>query len=246
MRKKLRLLLVTSISLVALGSITEGAAQAATPVVVTGSALAVGTGNATMTGAIAPGGNAVTYSFQYGTTMKYGKLTTAVTLPASSATEYVASSVSGLKPGTTYHYRLAVLIGAVAPKYFQYYYTLPYAGLDKTFTTIKAGKLTLSSTSLKVKHSSTTVKLKCASVLSCKGKITLTKRVKIGKRFHTETLGSKSFSIKAGKSAKLKVKLSRLTGVLLLFASHHKIGATLTAKVTTGPAGFKKGVTLHR
>jgi hypothetical protein len=246
MRLKVRLLLITSISLIALGGVAEGVAQAATPVVVTGSAVAVGTGNATMTGVIGPGGNAITYAFQYGTTNKYGKSTALVKLPASSSTEFVASSVTGLKPGTTYHYRLAVVIAAFAPKSPPYYYAVSFTGLDRTFKTISAGKLTLGSKSLKVKNGSTTIKLKCASVLRCKGKVTLTKRVKIGNRFHNETLGSKSFSIKAGKSTKLKVKLSKLTGVLLLFASHHKIGATLTAKVTTGPAGFKKGVTLHR
>jgi hypothetical protein len=245
MKVKVRLLLITSISLIALGGVAEGVAQAASPVVVTGSSVAVGTGNATMTGVIAPGGNAVTYVFQYGTTTKYGKSTPLVTLPASSTTEFVASSVTGLSAGTTYHYRLAVVIGAVAPT-APYYYALSFTGLDRTFTTVKAGNVTLGSTSLKVKHGSTTIKLKCASVLKCNGKLTLTKSVRIGNRFHNETLGSKSFSIKAGKSTTLKVKLSRLTGVLLLFASHHKIGATLTAKVTTGPAGFKKGVTLHR
>ncbi|MHB8689938.1 MAG: hypothetical protein ACYDHH_01705 [Solirubrobacteraceae bacterium] len=249
MRAKVRLLLITSISLIALGGVAEGVAQAASPVVVTGSAIAVGTGNATMTGVIAPGGHAVSYAFQYGTTTKYGRSTPAVKLPASSTSEFVASSVTGLTAGTTYHYRLAVVIGASTPKYFPYYYTLPFTGLDRTFTTVKAvkaGKLTLGSNSLKVKHGSTKIKLTCPSVLSCKGKITLTKRVRIGTRFHNETLGSKSFSIKAGKSTTLKVNLSKLTGVLLLFAPHHKIGATLTAKVTSGPAGFKTGVTLRR
>jgi len=51
----------------------------------------------------------VTYTFVYGTTTQYGSQTTTQSLPASTTTQTVSATVTGLKPNTTYHYRLIAI-----------------------------------------------------------------------------------------------------------------------------------------
>jgi hypothetical protein len=105
------------------------------PVVVTatattGSASAITTTGATVSGTASPGSAAGTYMFEYGTSTSYGKDTTPAALAANAAAATVTAKLTGLKPGTKYHYRLVVS---------------GVAGADKTFTTKKdsARKLTL-------------------------------------------------------------------------------------------------------
>ncbi len=62
---------------------------------------------ATLNGEVNAQGDATTVIFQYGTSVAYGSTVTAVQSPlnASSATP-ASSSITGLMPGTTYHYRV--------------------------------------------------------------------------------------------------------------------------------------------
>ncbi len=62
---------------------------------------------ATMNGSVNPNGNATTVTFEYGLTTSYGSSIAATLAPVSgSNTLAVSASLSGLTPGTTYHYRL--------------------------------------------------------------------------------------------------------------------------------------------
>ena len=82
------------------------AVAATAPTVVTGPVTAVGPTTATVSGSANPNGTATTSHFEYGTSTAYGSVT--ATTSAGSGTTAVATSanITGLKPGTTYHYRL--------------------------------------------------------------------------------------------------------------------------------------------
>src|SRR6185295_485992 len=63
---------------------------------------------ATLHGTVNPGGRATTWQFEYGTGTGYGAKAPAAAPSAGAGTANVAVSVplTGLQPGTTYHYRL--------------------------------------------------------------------------------------------------------------------------------------------
>jgi hypothetical protein len=84
-----------------LPALPTAATQAATAITQTSATLA-GTAN---TGGAAAGGSAV---LLYGTTAAYGASMPAHALPRSIADQAVSDPISGLAPGTTYHYALRV------------------------------------------------------------------------------------------------------------------------------------------
>jgi hypothetical protein len=75
-------------------------------------------------GYVNPHGNATGYSFQYGTTTGYGGQTSLAPAGKGTATIKVSQTITGLQPGTIYHYRIAAVNGA----------GLTY-GNDRTFRT---------------------------------------------------------------------------------------------------------------
>lgn len=86
-----------------------GAPAPAAPSVTTASAADVGTTSVHLVGWVNPNGQATNVYFQYGTTTGYGSFIPAP--PGSyagtgSSPLFVANALSGLQPGTTYHYRL--------------------------------------------------------------------------------------------------------------------------------------------
>lgn len=137
----------------------------------TGAATGVTPSAATLTGNVNPQGSDTTYSFEYGTTVYYGAGAPLAGADAGSRTGVtaVAQMVSGLQPGTTYHYRL-VASSAGGVSY----------GEDETFTTPSAtpvaggmpGSVTASPKSVKppaVKPKSLTRAQKLANALkACK------------------------------------------------------------------------------
>ena len=89
----------------------------------TGGVTSVTSTSAVLHGVATSGGAGSTWSFEYGTTSTYGR-STSPTLVTSSP-ENVSASVTGLFPGTTYHYEL-VVVGS---------YGQQAKGDDETFTT---------------------------------------------------------------------------------------------------------------
>lgn len=86
---------------------------------------------ATLTGAVQANRNSVTVSFEYGLDATYGESTAALPANASGINTTAASaSLSGLRPGTTYHFR-AVAEGAGGI----------VRGEDRTFTTLSDNAL---------------------------------------------------------------------------------------------------------
>jgi hypothetical protein len=94
--------------------------------VVTGPAVSVGKTVATATGSINPQGAATTWAVQYGVSTNYGSQTIPAQPLAAVATSLPVSAVlSGLAPGTLFHYRLVAYHGG----------GITSAGADATFFT---------------------------------------------------------------------------------------------------------------
>jgi hypothetical protein len=106
-----------------------GALAAPPPFAQTGPATAVTDTTATVTGTVDPAGRQTTYVFAYGPTTRYGATTPPQDLPAGPPVA-VTATLTGLTPGTLYHYRLF----AVHPGRFGE----AAAGADATFTTAPA------------------------------------------------------------------------------------------------------------
>jgi sugar lactone lactonase YvrE len=94
------------------------------PAVNTGSTSAVSKTSATLAGTINPEGQTTSWHFDYGTTTAYGAGSPQGSLPAVTTDQAVSTTLSGLRSGTTYHYRL-VATNAAGTSY----------GLDRTFRT---------------------------------------------------------------------------------------------------------------
>lgn len=118
----------------ALGT-TLGADQVFTtagpPVAQTGVAQSLATTTATLTGSVDPRGRSTSWHFDYGTTTSYGSRTTSQNAGSGTTPVGVSTPVSGLTPGTTYHFRLVASnnVGTAV-------------GGDQTFTTVPAVTLT--------------------------------------------------------------------------------------------------------
>ncbi len=83
---------------------TTGAAAA--PSVTTGAAEVGGQTSATINGVVTPNNSATTYQFEWGTTSQYGNVVPLVApgIGAGNTALSESATVTGLSPGTTYHY----------------------------------------------------------------------------------------------------------------------------------------------
>lgn len=98
--------------------------SSSSPVVATLSASSVTSTSAILSGTVNPNGTSARCYFQYGPKTTYGSVTNALSINAGSSSYSVATSVTGLIPGSTYHFRL-VSEGSSGTVY----------GEDKIFTT---------------------------------------------------------------------------------------------------------------
>lgn len=78
----------------------------APPAVTTSSASGIGDTSATLRGTVIPNGQSTTVYFEYGTSTGYGSKSSARSVGSGTGSTSVSISVSGLAPGTTYHFRL--------------------------------------------------------------------------------------------------------------------------------------------
>src|SRR2546423_3694649 len=92
-------------------AVSGDAAPTSTPLADTGGASNVTPTSAELHGRVNPHGRATSFSFQYGTTRQYGGQTPLASAGAGTTSVPVAQAVVGLRPDTTYHYRL-VAVGA--------------------------------------------------------------------------------------------------------------------------------------
>ncbi len=111
------------------GGTTEGPEETFTtrsprPSVTTGLPVSLEATSVVVQAGVNPSGAGTTYQFQYGTTTVYGAATPAGNAGGSSEPQPVAATLTGLAPGTTYHYRV------IATNY-----SGMTEGQDQTFTT---------------------------------------------------------------------------------------------------------------
>ena len=104
------------------------AIAASPPKLITGAAKHLTRHSATLTGSVNPHGVATTYRFQYGRTARYGNHTPPESAGAVTFMKAVSAKVLGLRPGTTYHYRVVATNPAGTTN-----------GADRTFRTPRAG-----------------------------------------------------------------------------------------------------------
>jgi hypothetical protein len=83
---------------------TSGTPQA--PVVVTLPATSVANTTADLHGTVDPRGQQTAYTFEYGSTLSFGAITTVVALDDASVPEPVGVTLGGLAPSTTYYFRV--------------------------------------------------------------------------------------------------------------------------------------------
>jgi len=121
-----RLLAVLAVVIGALALPASGAAAASAPSVSTSGVSNVTFSSVILYGYVNAEGQATNYVFQYGTTKGYGGQTPLAVAGNGTITIKVSQFVSGLQPGTLYHYRVL----AVSPAGTR-------MGSDRTFTTAK-------------------------------------------------------------------------------------------------------------
>jgi outer membrane protein assembly factor BamB len=98
--------------------------SAPAPTVRTGDANAIGQNAAILAARINPLGSETTYSFELGSTTEYGTTSAASPAGGGSDRRWLSTRVTGLAPGTTYHYRVVATSAAGTAR-----------GGDRTFTT---------------------------------------------------------------------------------------------------------------
>jgi hypothetical protein len=76
------------------------------PQVSTSSATSISGTAATLNGSVNPRGTATTYHFDYGETTAYGHSTPTLSAGSGTTAKSVSARITGLTPGTTYHFRL--------------------------------------------------------------------------------------------------------------------------------------------
>jgi hypothetical protein len=215
-------------SLMALSAVPALAAVAAS----TGAASGVTATSATLNGIVGTGKGTATWAFQYGKTAADATSTLAVGTALSSTTpSAVLAEVNDLIPSTKYVFRLVTATGisgsTIYPLAIEY-------GSYLTFKTGSAGKVSLTSKKLKVKKGRVSVDIKCASTLTCTGKLAITAKGTVGTKTETVGCGKVSFTIAAGEKQKVTTsKVSAGCTTLLSGAPKNTISAKLKAKLTT-------------
>jgi len=192
-------------------------------------------GSGTVVAALSGGGsNAVTFTvpnnIERGDELTL-KIADVVNPTVSSSTDAIAlvGSVANLPPtappppsgpGPTPITRTPILTTSTSPV------TTPAPPAAKT----ASGTISLDGTSVTVKGVTGSVELTCSGTATCSGKLTLTAKTTTAhgkkKRSKTQTIGTASFSVAAGKTATVQIELNA-TGRKLLSSGHGHLGAQL-------------------
>jgi len=123
--RRSRLVLLACIAAAAVLPVTLAFAQASSaPTVTTAAATSVSSSSVTLNGSVNPNSASTQYAFQYGPTSSYGEETAVTSAGSGAGATNVSASVTGLQPGSTYHFRIIAINGDGTS-----------VGSDQTFTT---------------------------------------------------------------------------------------------------------------
>jgi len=187
------------------------------PDAITGAATSISSTGATLNGTVNPNGSATTYYFDYGTTTAYSMGPTAVT-SAGSGTSVIPESavVTGLTPGTIYHFQLVATNGVGTT-----------TGGDLTFTTLAAAPTV------------TTGAAKCVSTTSAtlNGSVTPSGGLATTYQFEygtTAAYGATTPSASAGSGLTAVAESATITGLTPNITYDFRIDATNAQGTTPG------------
>jgi streptogramin lyase len=216
------------------------------PDVTTGAASAVGQNTASVAGTVDTIGTTTTYVVEYGTSTSYGKSTQSRELPAGGTPTSVSLPLTGLQPGTLYHYRVVAANKQGTS-----------AGDDDTFTTqpgpagsgSRGGDTTgpnvvvstPSSGATPADSSAITINIGCplAETLGCRGSVSMDTIVprsgaRSARRPHRVRIGSARFKLRAGEKRPVNIRLSH-KGRALVRAKHRlRVRVVVTARDHSG------------
>ena len=218
------------------------------PAVIGESGWSASTTTAVLAGTIDPEIASTQYHFEYGETEALGQSTADREIaPSASEVQVGPETITGLKPGTTYHYRLwaanvsGVTVGETmtftTPASSQTLSTsTPILTSMIPSTVIEAGGYTsLASADIAVRSNGTAlVTLDCLGIASCDGELTLTAKKTLkpkgkGKKTIIVTIGTVSFSISGDEAKTVQIKLNA-TGRKLLSKDHRRLAARLAIR----------------
>jgi hypothetical protein len=201
-----------------------GAEERSAPIVTTGDASSITTTRATVAGLVNPSELQTTYRFQFGRTTAHGSQTAPVSAGKGTAAVRALAALAGLAPNAVYHYRLVATNRDGTT-----------IGADRTFTT-KAGpfpgvKILTKRATVRKKRVRIKVSCRGQAVGSCAGKLSLSAKLK-GKR---RKLGRASFTVHAGRTARVTVKVKKKA--LKVLVGKRKLKANAVAVATDARGG---------
>jgi hypothetical protein len=219
-----------------------------------GGATSVTSSTATLNGSLQVSYPDSAWAFQYGPTTAYGHVTKAQ-LAQPGGVQTVSVPITGLTPGTTYHFRLVVYQITTTTSDYS-------ASADRTFQTLAApsshqppanppgkhpsyGTAGLRSRSLLVRKGRLAIPLRCAGKRNARCTGSLSVRA-TGKHGRSVSCVATRFSLSAGSSLTLRPRASSACTKLLAAAHRHRLRATLRASFSTHQAPMRVPVTLHR
>jgi hypothetical protein len=197
----------------------------------------VGSGMATLTGSVTPGGAPVSWKFEYGQGTAYNHATRPQTIPGGNrGTLSVSAVVKGLSPNARYHYRLVV--------FSQTSGNAAAHGMDLTFTTKATGRLLGPSGRMSTIRRTILVAQTCQSTVLCAGRFSLATTVRVGmhKTRSTVVCATGSFRIRPHGTATVRARLS--AACLRLLKAHHSFAVTYVAQSRTGQTGLRRRIRL--
>jgi hypothetical protein len=197
------------------GSPSPASAQSgAAPDVVTGQATDIAKQTAKLSGTVNPNGTATTYTFQFGTSASYGAETTPASAGAGTTSNTVNATLSGLAPGTTYHYRIVASNDKGQST----------SGVDRTVTTQPRGSSLglFGHTAFVGPGRQVGVFTGCLGDRSCRGRLKMTS--------NGATIGKRSFFfIKPSGGGIVHVPLNSTGRKLAGRGGHFRTGVTVTS-----------------
>jgi hypothetical protein len=224
------IVLLTGLVVLAPGA---GSAAPAPPTAITGPVSAIGTSSATASGTVNPRGVATSWYFEYGTGTSYGRRTPSRNAGAGAANVQVSAELTGLAPGTTYHYRLVATSGAGTTR-----------GGDGVFTTLSA-PVAVTGAASRVTPTAATL----SGSVDPNGRVT-TWFFEYGT---STAYGSRTRLTSAGSGTAARSVSSRLAGLAPGHVFHYRLVATSDAGTsrganrtfaTTGPPLVRTGATI--